>query len=138
MEKEALYPFGYGLSYSAFDLSDAKLSSEKITDTLTVTCTLHNQGDFEAAQTVQVYVKANRPGTPNPQLKGLKKITLPAGASAEINIELAKEAFSLVDEQGVRKVLPGTYSVFVGMSQPDSRSCELMGRTPAAFQVTID
>ena len=140
MEMEALYPFGYGLSYSDFDIRDVKLSADKLTggDSVTVTCTLENKGSYKAAQTVQVYVKADRPGTPNAQLKGLKKVTLEAGASETVTVALSAEAFALASAEGKREVLPGRYSVFVGMSQPDGRSCELMGRKPVELSVVVD
>ena len=66
MENEALYPFGYGLSYTSFELTDVCLDTDTIAagGSVAVTASLKNTGDMAGNETVQVYVKALRPGTP--------------------------------------------------------------------------
>lgn len=137
MKNEALYPFGYGLSYTEFTYSDAKLSETELSeDGIVVLATLTNTGCREGTETVQVYVKADREGTPNAQLKGIKKVTLKAGESRDIQVKLPLNAFGLYDEQAVFRVQKGNYLVSIGGSQPEARSEELTGRKVAVMGVT--
>lgn len=136
MKMEALYPFGYGLSYTKFSFHDAKLSAaEAGADGLDVTVTVRNDGDRAGRESVEVYVKAERPGTPNAQLKGLKKVSLAAGEEKQVTVHLPLAAFALCDEEGTPIVEAGEYSVYVGASQPDARSVALMGQAPAKLKV---
>lgn len=136
MEQESLYPFGYGLSYTSFRIDDVQPDRTDLTESgMTVSCRVTNEGSCASRATVQIYVKAEREGTPNPQLKGLKKVALQAGESREISIHLGREAFELFDENGIAQLLPGSYSVYVGESQPDDRSCALMGKAPVKLTV---
>ena len=137
MKNEALYPFGYGLSYTEFTYSDAKLSETELSeDGIVVSATLTNTGSREGTETVQVYVRADREGTPNAQLKGIKKVTLKAGESRDIQVKLPLNAFGLYDEQAVFRVQKGNYLVSIGGSQPEARSEELTGRKVAVMGVT--
>ncbi|MGN1181301.1 MAG: glycoside hydrolase family 3 C-terminal domain-containing protein [Suilimivivens sp.] len=139
MENEALYPFGYGLSYTEFTYTDVSVSSDVIGESgITVKATVTNTGDREGTETVQAYVKADREGTPNAQLKGIRKVTLKPGESREISISLPLSAFALYDEEAVNKVEAGKYLVFVGGTQPDSRSQKLTGRKVPVIVVTAD
>ena len=138
MKNEALYPFGYGLSYTKFEIADVKASTDEITDnSMDITCTIKNVGDYFARETVQVYVKAEREGTPNAQLKGLKKVALNPGEEKEVTIHLDKKAFALCNEDGVSIVENGEYSIYVGQSQPDARSCKLLDKNPTCLKVTF-
>ncbi len=135
LDSEPLYPFGYGLSYTAFAFDREALSSDKITASgLTVTCRVKNTGGYASRVPVQVYVKARRPDTPNAQLKGLKKVALAPGEEKEVTIALPAAAFGLYDNEGVLRVEQGDYDVFVGQSQPDDRSRALLGVAPAALR----
>lgn len=136
MKGEPLYPFGYGLSYSSFAVSGEKVSAREITrEGLTVSCRIKNTGNMAAAETIQIYVKAERPNTPNAQLKGLKKVRLAPGEEQEVTLELGVQAFSLCDEHGARRVEPGEYRVYVGTAQPDGRTQALTGKKPTEFTV---
>ncbi len=129
MTREALYPFGYGLSYTEFAYSDVELSADTISEKgVTVKAVITNAGSLEGTETVQVYVKADRPGTPNAQLKGIRKVTLAPGESKRVTIDLPLAAFGLYNEEGMCEVAAGTYQVFVGGSQPEQRSRQLTGR----------
>ncbi len=139
MKSEPLYPFGYGLSYSSFVVSEEKLSGQEITRAgLEVSCRIRNTGGRAAAETIQVYVGADRADAPNAQLKALKKVRLQPGEEQEVRLALGAEAFSLCDEQGVRSVETGGYRVYVGTGQPDARTESLTGRKAAVFAVTCN
>ena len=139
MEHAPLYPFGYGLSYTEFEVSAAETSAERITaEGMEVRCRVKNTGGRASRATIQVYIKAERDGTPNAQLKGLKKVALAPGEAKDIVIPLSAAAFSLCGEDGSRCVEPGRYSVFVGQSQPDARSQELLGSAPLRLSVNCE
>ena len=137
LDSEPLYPFGYGLSYTTFRFSGARLDADTVTEKgVTVTCRVKNTGAYASRVPVQVYVKACRPDTPNAQLKGLEKVHLTPGEEREVSVALGPEAFALCDEEGARRVEAGGYDVFVGQCQPDGRSAQLMGAAPAGLHIT--
>jgi beta-glucosidase len=132
MKNEALYPFGYGLSYTEFELSNVSVDADKIVPGNNVLCTadIKNVGDMPGAETLQVYVKVKQEGAPNWQLKGLKKVYLNPGQLKTVSIELKDTAFGLYDNEGNLVLHEGEYEVFVGTSQPDARSIALTGKKP--------
>lgn len=114
MENEALYPFGYGLSYTTYAYGNLEcVKPFDAQDGITLQVTVTNTGDREGTETLQVYVKAKREGTPNPQLKYVKKITLKPGESVTEEIHLSPEAFMLYDEKGNFTLEKGAYDIFV-------------------------
>ena len=137
MEKEALYPFGFGLSYTSFE--QGKTSADRMEieagGQLRIKTSVKNTGKFAGGQTIQVYVKALRDNTPNAQLKGLKKLSLQPGEAKEVEIVLADKAFALYDEDAHFMLEEGDYEVSVGMQQTDRRSSELTGQTCSVLKV---
>ncbi|MCD8142174.1 MAG: fibronectin type III-like domain-contianing protein, partial [Clostridiales bacterium] len=137
MEQEALYPFGYGLSYTSFHLGTVQTNGSELTEAgLDLTVSVENVGAMFGRETVQVYVKAERKGTPNAQLKALTKLALQPGQRQEVTLHLPLSAFALCDETGTAVVEPGEYTVYVGTSQPDRRSEALLGFAPQKLSVT--
>ncbi len=132
MKNEALYPFGYGLSYTDFELSNVSVDSDEVCQGKEVLCTVNvkNTGSMPGAETIQVYVKSKQEGAPNPQLKGLKKICLNPGELKTVSIELKDTAFGLYDNDGKMVLHEGEYEVYIGISQPDARSIQLTGKKP--------
>ena len=113
------YAFGYGLSYTSFNVGQAKISAKaaKAKNTGKPFCKLTipvtNTGKREGAETVQVYVKAlDDAGAPIKSLKGFEKLTIPAGQTATATITLDGE----VDELSVK---PGRYQILYGTSSRD-------------------
>lgn len=139
MKSEALYPFGYGLSYTSFAYADAKLSTDTVTkDGAKISVTVTNTGERAGVETVQVYVKADREGTPNAQLKGIAKVSLEAGEQKCVTIKLPVNAFGLYDEEGVCRVQKGRYLVSIGTCQPESRSEKLAGQKPFVLEMQAE
>ena len=137
MQSEALYPFGYGLSYTDFTYSDVKASAEKVgADGVDITATVTNSGKTAGTETVQVYVKVCREGTPNAQLKGIRKVALAAGESKTVTLHLPKEALGVFDENGELQV-NGEVKVYVGGQAPDTRSAKLTGKTVTELTLSI-
>ena len=137
MQSEALYPFGYGLSYTSFEYSDVKLSTDQVgADGVDVTAVVQNTGAMAGAETVQVYVKVCKEGTPNAQLKGIKKLMLSPGESAEVKIHLSQEALGVYDEDG-ELVISGNVKIYLGGQAPDIRSSKLTGKKVTELSATI-
>lgn len=97
------YGFGYGLSYTSFEISKVALSTNTASamdldagKNVLVTGSIKNTGSIEGAEVVQVYIRANHPRiAPRvKELKGFKKIWLKAGESREFSIELSKKELS--------------------------------------------
>lgn len=139
MKKEALYPFGYGLSYTNYEYQDVKASAASVgTDGITVSATVKNTGDRQGTETVQVYVKIMKEGTPNAQLKGISKVTLAPGESKEVSVKLPAEAFGLYDEEGKFVIDRTQATIYVGGQAPDTRSEKLTGKKVAALSVAVE
>lgn len=137
MQQDALYPFGYGLSYTDFEYSNISVTAENAgADGATVTATVKNVGKRAGGETVQVYIKVCKEGMPNAQLKGIKKLHLQPGESADVKIKLSREALGAFDENGVLQV-GGEVKVYVGGQAPDARSEKLTGKKDAEFTLTI-
>ena len=137
MENDALYPFGYGLSYTSFAQKETALDTRTIEEggTVTITATVQNTGAMAGGQTLQVYVKALRKNTPNAQLKGLQKVYLQPGEEKTVRIALPETAFGLYNEEGECMLEAGDYAVYAGMQQPDERSAVLTGQRPVCLTV---
>lgn len=117
-----LYPFGHGLSYVDFDYADLSLKSSS--KGVKVAMTLTNSGNMEAEEVVQVY--ASRPESaltrPEKELVGFKRVTLMAGETKEIVIDIEKEVFRHWDEAADGwAVETGAADFYVGSSSDDIR-----------------
>ena len=115
-----LWGFGYGLSYSTFQYGPVKLSSatvaagQPITATVTVTNTSKVAGD----EVVEAYLKTPQPDGPIHSLVGFQRIHLRPGQSQDVSVELSPRSLSAVDDKGKRSILPGTYHLSLGSTQP--------------------
>lgn len=128
-----LYPFGYGLSYTTFDISKPELSSDSIRpgEVLTVGCTVTNTGDVEGAEVVQLYIRDPVASMAQPVkiLKDFKKINLAPGESRRVEFKLSSEQLAFSDIDGKLVVEPGEFYVWVSASS----ECD---KTPATFRLT--
>ena len=122
MDKEGIepaYPFGYGLSYTSFAVSDKTAAWGE--DTLTVTAKVKNTGSFDGAEVLQVYVGSNGAADgddrPVKLLKGFRRVELKAGEEKTVTISIPKEELKFWTPDGW--VLDEAYTVYVGT---DSRS----------------
>ena len=141
MKNEALYPFGYGLSYTKFEMSAGVSAAEIRPDScITVTATVENTGAYDSNYTLQAYVKYvdGDASAPNCQLKGIRKVALKAGEKKTVTLNLPANAFALYDAEGKLVLNRGAYKIFVGDSQPDSRSAKLTGKTPVCFDLAYN
>lgn len=116
LDLPALFPFGHGLSYTKFELSN--LTVEKAGEVLTVDVTVKNVEHRAGAEVVQVYVAQDRPSIKRPkkELKGFKKVWLADGEEAGVKISIpVKYAVSFWDEvRNAWVIEKDTYHVLVG------------------------
>lgn len=138
MKQEALYPFGYGLSYTNFEISNVEANQTDIKmDGIDIRAIIKNVGSMQGVETVQAYVKVCEENTPNAQLKGIKKVELKPGEEKEIVIHLPVEAFGLYDEDGKFRIKQGKVCVYIGGQAPDSRSEQLTGKKVKTIELMI-
>ena len=120
---KALYPFGYGLSYTTFSIGKGQLSASAMSKDgkVTLTVPVTNTGKREGTETVQVYVKAlDYPDAPIKSLKGFQKLSLKAGETATATITLDGEAFEYYDESiDELSTRPGRYQILYGNSSQE-------------------
>lgn len=112
------YPFGHGLSYTAFAYSDLTATATG-QDTATVAVTVTNTGERAGAEVVQVYVSASSRDvqTPARELRAFRKVFLDPGASTTVTFELDRRAFAFWDILEDRWALPqGDYAIQIGRS----------------------
>ena len=122
-DKSPLYPFGYGLSYTTFKYSDAKLTIDNIkpSGNTTVFIEVTNTGDRKGDEVVQMYVRDDfaSVGRYNKMLKGFKRISLEPGETKKVEFELNFDNLFQYDKDLQKVVEPGTFTIYVGASSRD-------------------
>lgn len=148
-EGKPLYPFGYGLTYGnvcveqvsccgrTFHGEDGNEAEWDKSDKLTVAVKLKNAGSTDTGEVVQVYIKdLDSPHAPaHPKLCAFSRIFLTASESGEVSLELDKDAFTVVNEEGEKAEEGHRFLVSVGLGQPDERTRELTGKSSIVFTI---
>ena len=112
---ETLFPFGYGLSYTTFDISKPVYKNNK------VQLTVKNTGKVDGTEVLQVYVRhlADKEG-PLKTLRDFQRVNLKAGESKTVTIDFPRECFEGWDAKtNTMRVVPGKYELMVGTSSAD-------------------
>lgn len=117
---DALYPFGFGLSYTTFEYKNMTLEKTDDTD-VKVTVTVKNTGDVAGDEVVQIYVEDCESSvvTPRVLLKDFKRVTLAPGEEKTIEFNLGYNAFRLMNQAYEWVVEPGTFRISAGSSSRD-------------------
>jgi beta-glucosidase len=116
-----LYAFGYGLSYASFVYSNLRLSSEKLQagQPLTVEADVRNTAGISADEVAELYLEyPQSPGAPLRALKGFERVHLAPGETRHVAFKLNPRDLGQVTEKGEHRIMPGSYTVFLGGSQP--------------------
>ena len=124
-EISPLFPFGYGLSYTRFDVGKPRLSSKRIGvgGAVTVEVDVRNAGDRAGDEVIQLYVRDQTASVTRPikELKGFERITLAPGEARTVRIALNPDAFALWNLDMEEVVEPGLFDIMVG---PDSENLQ--------------
>jgi beta-glucosidase len=124
-DKDVSYEFGYGLSYTTFDYGDITISKRDITpyDHITINVDVTNSGEMDGDEIVQVYLKtedAESLGRPFKRLKGFKRVTIPAGQTKNVSIDIDCSDLWYWDENESKITFDqGVYTFEVGASSKD-------------------
>lgn len=124
--KEVLFPFGHGLSYTTFKYSNLVIDNDEIkdTDVLKVSFNVTNIGSIDGAEVAQLYVtdKESTIFRPTKELKGFKKVFIKAGETANISLELDKRSFAYYNTDIADwHVESGDFDILIGASSRDIR-----------------
>lgn len=123
-----LLPFGYGLTYTDFEISKVTLSGNTMTenDTITATVTVTNTGDREGEQVVQLYVQDVKASVirPTRELKAFKKLKLSAGESAQVELSVSEEMLRFYTRDMSFKSEKGLFRVYVGFDSTTDNFAE--------------
>ena len=122
-EARPLYPFGHGLGYTTFRISDLSVTPDHVAwnGEVTVTAVVSNTGDREGDEVVQLYVRDPVASLTRPvlELKGFARVGLQAGASGEVAFQLPVGQLGFYDRDLDYVVEPGSIEVLVGTSAAD-------------------
>jgi beta-glucosidase len=121
----ALYPFGFGLSYTKFQYSNLTISPATIPTNgeVTVTCDIKNTGDRAGDEVAQLYFHENTSSviTYEMNLCGFERVSLQPGETKSVTFKLPASALELINRKWQRVVEPGAFKVMVGSSSADLR-----------------
>lgn len=129
-ENEALFPFGFGLSYSRFAYRD--LAAEPVTGegdvAAKVRITVENVSDVPGKETVQLYIRdvAAQVVRPVKELRGFRKIHLEAGQQQTVEFTLTRQMLSYCGADNRVIYEPGAFEIMVGPNSADTQSVTLM------------
>jgi len=125
-DTSALFPFGYGLSYTTFQYSDLNITPAHISTkgSVDVSINIKNTGKVEGTEIVQLYVRdvIASVTTPIKSLKGFKRISLKPGETARVQFKLDSKELTLWNRQMKQVVEPGEFKILVGSSSEDIRA----------------
>ena len=127
-ENGALYPFGYGLSYTSFEYINPKLSAQKMSasETVTASVIVRNTGDIKGNVTVQLYIRDVTGSRVRPirELAGFKKLAIDPGAEKEVSFVIDEEMLRFWTAKEKWESEAGKFLVFIGNNSCDGQPLE--------------
>lgn len=122
---QPLFPFGFGLSYTAFDYSDIKLGKDQMgaDDSTWLSVNVTNSGKRAGDEVVQLYLRKELSSIARPvmELKGFQRIHLSPGETKNVIFKIDSEMLSMLDQDLHKVVEPGRFRMMVGASSKDIR-----------------
>lgn len=129
VDNDPLYPFGYGLSYTTFRISDIVLNNPTMKQDgfITATVTVTNTGKRDGAEVVQLYIRdlVGSITRPVKELKGFEKIFLKAGESKTVSFKITPDLLSFYDYNLNHVAEPGDFDVMIGGSSQTVKTARL-------------
>ncbi|WP_455168760.1 glycoside hydrolase family 3 N-terminal domain-containing protein [Aegicerativicinus sediminis] len=123
-KKTPLHPFGFGLSYTTFEISEPVLSKTELgsaSEVVKATVTIKNTGNMEGEEVIQLYIRDNISSFTRPvkELKGYKRVHLKPGESKSVTLEISVESLAFYDEDYNFVIEPGDFTIMTGNSSSD-------------------
>lgn len=121
-EKDVIFPFGFGLSYTTFEYSNVQTVFDAEKETVSVSFNVKNVGEKDGAEVAQIYIHALNSAVfrPDKELKGFEKVFLKSGEERKVTIELDKRAFAYYNVNiSDWHAENGEYEILVGSSSRD-------------------
>jgi beta-glucosidase len=118
---EPLYPFGFGLSYTEFAYTKPRVDSHFVAfdGSLTVTAEVTNKGAMSSDEVVELYLTHEGVvGAAGKELHGFQRVHLARGQTKTVTFKLRDRDLSVVDGEGVRRIVPGKVKAWIGGGQP--------------------
>ena len=129
VDNDALYPFGYGLSYTTFQYSDIALSTPSMEQngSITAVVTVTNTGKRDGSEVVQLYIRDLVGSITRPvrELKGFEKIFLRAGESKTVSFKITPELLRFYDYDLNHVAEPGEFDLFIGGSSQAAKTARI-------------
>jgi len=116
-----LFPFGFGLSYTTFVYSDLLLPGKVVAgEAVRVSVKVTNTGKVAGEEVVQLYLSDEKASSPRPirQLEGFERIMLKPGESKVVEFTLEPPQLSIINDENLRVIEPGWFTISVGGKQP--------------------
>lgn len=127
-----LYPFGYGLSYTTYSYSAPVLSAAEmpLNGSVTASVTVTNTGTRDGYEVVQLYIHDIYATSTRPvkELKGFRKVFIPAGESVTVDFPLTADDLSYYDHELQWVCEPGDFEIMTGPNSRDTQSVQLTVR----------
>ncbi|MGA8443522.1 MAG: glycoside hydrolase family 3 C-terminal domain-containing protein, partial [Candidatus Sulfotelmatobacter sp.] len=139
-EGEPLWPFGYGLSYTAFTYSNLKLPDTPLNagNSLHTSVTVANTGKAAGDEVVELYLQfPDVSGAPRRALRGFQRVHLEPGASHNIEFQLSPRDLSMVTDLGDIIMAQGKYTVSIGSGQPGTGVPSVSGNFEINGQIML-
>lgn len=133
---DVLYPFGFGLTYGRTAVTAA--AAEKAEGGWCVTASLEHSG-AAGGDVVEVYIRDNESkfAVRNHSLCAFKPVSFSGDEAKNVELFVPDRALEIVDDSGERRVDSRSFTLYVGVSQPDARSCALTGTRPAEIALQL-
>lgn len=134
-QNNVLYPFGYGLTYSKVICRDLHYNAADSTARFTA----ENVGGCDTDEVFQLYISDNESlwAVPNHKLCGFKRMRLKKGETVSVVMALSPDAFEVVDDTGRRFTDSRSFTLYAGVSQPDTASEKLTGNVCARTGIRL-
>lgn len=140
MKEEALYPFGYGLTYGNVVCNLAKVV-EPVTkyEDIKVQVTVENKGNIGTEDVIQIYIKdlESKYAVPNYSLCGFKRLRLEPQEKKLVNVTIPFDSLKVVNEHGDKILDSSKFEISIGTCQPDVRSTKLVINSPLLLSLEL-